>query len=44
MAAPDRRRRGARDYRPDLRPMLILAALLGVVVFGWIVISKVVLP
>ncbi len=32
------------DNRPDLRPMLILAGLLVVVLLGWIVLSKVVLP
>lgn len=37
-------RRNPRDYRPDLRPMLILAALLVVVVVIWIVISPLILP
>ncbi len=32
------------DYRPDLRPMLILAALLLAVVVGWILMSPLVLP
>ena len=36
--------RSPRDYRPDLRPMLILAGLLVAVVLGWIVISPLVLP
>lgn len=37
-------RRAPGDYRPDLRPMLILAALLVAVLIGWIVISSLVLP
>jgi len=32
------------DYRPDLRPMLILGGLLLVVLVGWILISPLVLP
>ncbi len=32
------------DYRPDLRPILILGGLLVVVVVGWILISPLVLP
>jgi hypothetical protein len=32
------------DYRPDLRPMLILAGLLLVVVVGWIILSSTILP
>ena len=31
-------------YRPDLRPMLALAALLVIVVVGWIVLSPLILP
>ena len=31
-------------YRPDLRPMLLLVALLVVIVAGWIVLSPLVLP
>ena len=45
--ADDRRpppRRGPQDYRPDLRPMLILLALLAAVVIGWIVLSPLILP
>jgi hypothetical protein len=42
--SPGRPRRGAGDYRPDLRPMLLLAALLALVVLGWIVVSQLVLP
>jgi hypothetical protein len=37
-------RRGPPDYRPDLRPMLILIALVVVVVVGWILLSPVILP
>ena len=32
------------DYRPDLRPMLILGGLLVVVVAAWIVLSPLILP
>lgn len=41
---PDPPRRSPRDYRPDLRPMLILAGLLVLVIVGWILISPLVLP
>ena len=37
-------RRSPRDYRPDLRPILILAALLALVMVGWILLSPLVLP
>ena len=37
-------RRSPRDYRPDLRPMLIVLALLILVVGGWIVLSPLILP
>ena len=37
-------RRGPKDYRPDLRPMLILAGLLVVVVVGWVLLGPLVLP
>jgi hypothetical protein len=37
-------RRSPQDYRPDLRPMLILGALLVVVVVGWLVLSPLILP
>ena len=37
-------RRSPGDYRPDLRPMLILGGLLVVVVVGWILISPLLLP
>ena len=41
MAPPPRR---PRDYRPDLRPMILLGILLVVVVVGWILLSPFVLP
>ena len=41
-APPPRRSPG--DYRPDLRPMLILGGLLVAVVVGWILISPLLLP
>jgi hypothetical protein len=31
-------------YRPDLRPMLVLAGLLVLVILGWIVLSPLILP
>jgi hypothetical protein len=33
-----------RDYRPDLRPMLILVVLLVLVILGWIILSPLILP
>jgi hypothetical protein len=36
--------RSPRDYRPDLRPILILAGLLVVVLIGWIVLAPMILP
>ena len=44
MAEPQPPPRGPRDYHPDLRPMLILAALLVGVVLAWILISPLILP
>ena len=41
---PDPRPRPPRDYRPDLRPMLILFALLAVVVVAWLLLSPLILP
>ncbi len=32
------------DYRPDLRPMLVLLGLLFLVVVGWILLSPLILP
>jgi hypothetical protein len=37
-------RRSPGDYRPDLRPMLVLGGLLLAVIVGWILISPLVLP
>jgi hypothetical protein len=37
-------RRGPGDYRPDLRPMLILVGLLAAVVVAWILLSPLILP
>ena len=37
-------RRAPGDYRPDLRPMLILGGLLVAVIVGWILIGPLVLP
>ncbi len=37
-------RRSPQDYRPDLRPMLILGALLVVVVMAWLFLSPLILP
>jgi hypothetical protein len=31
-------------YRPDLRPILILAGVLVLVILGWIVLSPLILP
>ncbi len=37
-------RRSPGDYRPDIRPMLIVLALLAAVVVAWILISPIILP
>jgi hypothetical protein len=37
-------RRGPGDYRPDLRPMLILVGLLAAVVAAWLLLSPLILP
>jgi hypothetical protein len=37
-------RRSPGDYRPDLRPMLILVGLLLAVIVGWVLISPLLLP
>jgi hypothetical protein len=37
-------RRSPGDYRPDLRPMLILGGLVLAVIVGWILISPLLLP
>ena len=41
-AGPPRKRPS--DYRPDLRPMLILGVLLVAVVVAWILLSPAILP
>jgi len=41
MTPPPRR---PRDYRPDLRPIVLLAVLLVLVVAGWLFLSPLVLP
>jgi hypothetical protein len=33
-----------RDYRPDLRPIIILGLLLLAVVIAWVVLSPLILP
>ena len=38
------KRRSPGDYRPDLRPAVILVILLGVVVAGWLILSPLILP
>ena len=38
------RRRAPGDYRPDLRPVVILVILLGVIVVGWLILSPLILP
>ena len=37
-------RRAPGDYRPDLRPMLILLGLLVAVVVAWLFLSPLILP
>ncbi len=37
-------RRSPEDYRPDLRPMIILGVLLLVVVVAWVLLSPIILP
>ena len=37
-------RRSPGDYRPDLRPMLILGTLLVAVVVAWLILSPLILP
>ncbi len=47
MTSPDpapRGRRAPSDYRPDVRPLLLLAALLLVVVLGWMLLGPLILP
>ena len=42
-AGPPQRKRPS-DYRPDLRPMLILGALLVLIVVAWVLLSPLILP
>ena len=44
MAPEPPKRRSPSDYRPDLRPMLAIVALLIVVVLGWVLLSTLILP
>ncbi|CAN5221077.1 hypothetical protein BH23CHL9_BH23CHL9_09600 [soil metagenome] len=37
-------RRSPGDYRPDLRPMLILLGLFVVVIIAWLFLSPLILP
>jgi hypothetical protein len=41
---PGQSGRSPRDYRPDLRPMLILVGLLLAVIVSWLFISPLILP
>jgi hypothetical protein len=41
---PPERPKGPGDYRPDLRPMLILVGLLLAVVVAWLFLSPRILP
>ncbi|MGH2428903.1 MAG: hypothetical protein ACRDGV_08475 [Candidatus Limnocylindria bacterium] len=36
--------RSPRDYRPDLRPMIVLVAVLVMVVLAWLLLSPLILP
>ncbi len=38
------KRRSPGDYRPDLRPLIILESLLIVIVDGWLILSPLILP
>ena len=38
------KRRSPADYRPDLRPVIILVILLIVIVAGWLILSPLILP
>ena len=44
MSDPLPPRRSPRDYRPDLRPMIILGVLLVAVVIAWLILSPLILP
>ena len=41
MSTPPRQ---PRDYRPDLRPMIVLVAAIALVILGWLFLSPLVLP
>jgi hypothetical protein len=41
---PEPSGRSPRDYRPDLRPMLILVGVLLAVIVAWLFISPLILP
>lgn len=41
---PPRPPRPPRDYRPDLRPMILLGVVLVIVIAGWILLSPGILP
>jgi hypothetical protein len=41
---PPRPGRSPRDYRPDLRPRIILVALLIIVVLAWLFLGPLLLP
>jgi hypothetical protein len=41
MAGPPR---SPRDYRPDLRPILLLVGLIILVILGWLFLSPLILP
>jgi hypothetical protein len=43
-APPRPARKPPSAYRPDLRPMLVLAGVLVVVILGWILLSPLILP
>ena len=36
--------KGPGDYRPDIRPMLILVVLLVAVIVAWVALSPLILP
>ena len=38
------KRRSPGDYRPDLRPVIILVVLLIGIVAGWLILSPLILP
>jgi hypothetical protein len=44
MAPEPPKRRSPGDYRPDLRPMLVIVVLLVVIVLGWALLSTLILP